>query len=217
MNPMRFLKPALTPSARRGLATRFNRSEIADILDDTFAAYDEQRPQLIREPSAGGRLMVHLAALTVGLYRAITARGVCEDEARALTAAVTWRIYEKMASIPSALARVSAHTAFDFLKRATDLFRRFPFSAPSYVMEDVASNDDVVAFDVRRCPVAEHFRSQGLGELCVASWCNLDVPLAQRWGAQLERSRTIAGGASHCDFRWRVIAADQQSAAGDRS
>ena len=78
------------------------------------------------------------------------------------------------------------------LERATRLFRRFPFRAPSYDIVDVPRGDDVVAFDVRRCPVAEYFQSQGLSQVCVDAWCNLDVPLARKWGARLERTGTLA-------------------------
>ncbi len=204
MNAMRILRSILTPAVRLELTARLERDAIAGILDDTFASYDEQRPSLPREASTGGRIVVHLAALTIGLYRALVARDIAEEEARKLTAGVTWRLYEKMAALPTALSRIRARTSYDAVKRATDAFRRFPFSAPSYVMEDVAGGDDVVAFDVRRCPVAEYFRAQGLGELCVESWCNLDFSLATKWGARLERSHTIAGGARDCDFRWRV-------------
>ena len=37
-------------------------------------------------------------------------------------------------------------------------------------------------------------------------WCKLDYPLARQWGAELERSGTIASGAKACDVRWRTSA-----------
>ena len=122
-----------------------------------------------------------------------------------VTARVSGRVYDKMATVPTALSMLGTGSRWDRLRRATNLFRAFPFSPPSYQMVDVVTDDDVVAFDVHRCPVAEYFRAQDLGALCVESWCNLDYPLAQRWGSELERTQTIAGGACHCDFRWRVI------------
>jgi ubiquinone biosynthesis protein len=69
---------------------------------------------------------------------------------------------------------------------------------------DVPGGEDVVAFDVRRCPVAEYFRAQGLSQVCVDAWCNLDLPLARKWGARLERTGTLAQGAERCDFRWHL-------------
>jgi len=64
----------------------------------------------------------------------------------------------------------------------------------------------VAAFNCLKCPVAEYFRSHHLSELCVNTWCKLDYPLARQWGAELERTGTIAGGAPVCDFRWHAIA-----------
>ena len=199
------LELLLLPIVRRALATRFDRTTIRAVVHEAFGEYERQRPSLPREPSTGGRLMVNLAALTIGLYRALERRGVPAEEAQRLTAAVTTSIYAKMAVLPTALSRLGSRSRHARLRRATDLFRRFPFSAPSYEMVDVAAGSDVVAFDVRRCPVAEYFAAQGLAELCVQSWCNLDFALAQKWGARLERPLTIAGGADHCDFRWKVV------------
>lgn len=199
------LELLLLPIVRPALAARFDRATIRALVRDAFADYEGQRPSLPREPSTGGRLMVELAALTIGLYRALKRRGVPAEEAERLTAAVTTRIYAKMAVLPTALSRLGSRSRRARLQRATDLFRRFPFSAPSYEMVDVAADADVVAFDVRRCPVAEYFAAQGLAELCVQSWCNLDFALARKWDARLERPLTIAGGADHCDFRWKVV------------
>jgi ubiquinone biosynthesis protein len=70
-------------------------------------------------------------------------------------------------------------------------------------MEDVAACAEVVAFDVHRCPVADYFRREGRAPLCVPTFCDLDFPLARVWGAVLERTGTLAGGAPRCDFRWR--------------
>lgn len=206
MDAMRFLEPVLEPAMQRGLGDRFQREEIKALLADAFARYEALRPDLPDEPSAGGRFMVHLAALTIGLFRALGARGLSEDEARALTADVTSRAYAKMAAVPTLLSSIGSRSRRDRVRRATDLFRKFPFSAPSYQMEDVAAGDDVVAFDVRRCPVAEYFRAQGLSGLCIKAWCDLDFALAESWGARLERTTTLADGGDRCDFRWRVPA-----------
>lgn len=59
-----------------------------------------------------------------------------------------------------------------------------------------------MAFEVHRCPVAEHFLKHDRSSVCVESFGNLDFPLARRWDATLERRLTIAGGAERCDFRW---------------
>ncbi|MBZ0270900.1 L-2-amino-thiazoline-4-carboxylic acid hydrolase [bacterium] len=202
MSAMRLLRPFLAHFARRGLALTFERAQTARILDDALADYEAQQAKLPREASLGGRMMVHLAALTIGFYRALVIRDLTAEDARWLTGRVTALAYEKMAFFPTLLSRVGAPGADARLRRATNVFRKFPFSAPSYEMVNLPAENGIVAFDVRRCPVARYFREHGLGELCVTSWCNLDYALAERWDAHLERHGSIAAGDLACDFRW---------------
>ncbi|MFQ5740811.1 MAG: L-2-amino-thiazoline-4-carboxylic acid hydrolase, partial [Acidobacteriota bacterium] len=68
-----------------------------------------------------------------------------------------------------------------------------------YRYSRLPSNDGIY-FDMRRCPVAEYFRSSGAADLCVGSWCNLDYGLAEMWGGWLERTGTLAGGDDCCRF-----------------
>ena len=198
------LRPLLAPAARQVLRDRFEPREIRRILGDAFSDYDRQRESLPHVEQTGPRWMVRLAALTAAFYRSLLQRGLTETAARRRTSEVTWLVYDKMAAVPWGLARVLSRKPYGQLERATDLFRRFPFRAPSYDMVDVPAERGVVAFDVRRCPVAEYLGGEGLSELCVEAWCNLDVPLAEKWGARLERAGTLAQGSDHCDFRWRL-------------
>jgi ubiquinone biosynthesis protein len=201
---MWLLRPLLTPLASRALRARFSRREVRRLLRDALRDYDHQRSSILREKEAGTRFMVHFAALTLGLYRALLARGVGEVEARRWTCEVPWLAYEKMATVPWVLAASTTRDPLRRFKRATNLLRRFPFRAPTYDIVDVPSEEDVIALDVRRCAVAEYFQARGLASLCVDTWCNLDPPLARKWGARLERTGTLAQGAERCDFRWRV-------------
>ena len=201
---IRLLRPLLAPAVRKVLRGRFSPLELRRVLDDAFADYEERRAGLPKEKEASARMMVRFAALTASFYRTLVARQIPEAEARRLTADVTWLIYEKMATLPWAIARLTETTPYARLRRATQAFRRFPFGPPGYDMVDVPAPPDVVAFDVRRCPVAEYFQAEGLSPVCVDAWCNLDIPLATKWGARLERTGTLAQGAEQCDFRWRL-------------
>lgn len=196
----------LWPAVHHGLGTRFDSAVVREIFDEALGAHEHQKAALPTEPGAGGRLMVHLAALTVALYRALLAHHVPEAEARTLTARVTGHAYATMAAVPTWVSKIGTKPGRARLERATRVFRRFPFGPPAYVMEDVETTGDTVAFDVRRCPVAEYFASQGLGALCIESWCNLDFLLASRWDATLGRPRTLAAGDDRCDFRWHSTA-----------
>ena len=68
-----------------------------------------------------------------------------------------------------------------------------------------------------RCPVADYLTSNGAGDLCVGTWCNLDYPLARMWGGELERHGTLAGGAKRCDFRFRAPGPEERELRGFRS
>ncbi|NOY09467.1 MAG: L-2-amino-thiazoline-4-carboxylic acid hydrolase, partial [Spirochaetes bacterium] len=69
-------------------------------------------------------------------------------------------------------------------------------------MEILKTENNVVAFNVYKCPAAEFFKEHKLSELCVKSWCNLDYPLAEKWKVKLERTKTIAKGNELCNFRF---------------
>lgn len=200
----RLLDRLLVRWARPIVAERFGPEQARALLDGALhrARRPEARPA--REPTLGGRLMVHAAALTAALYQELTEAGLAPVTARAETTRVTGHIYPRMAQVPWLLARLRGRSAERRLRAATDAFRRFPFGPPSYRMRDLPVLPGVVAFDVERCPVAEYFRARGLADVCVEAWCNLDFPLARAWGATLRREQTIAGGATHCDFRWQV-------------
>jgi L-2-amino-thiazoline-4-carboxylic acid hydrolase len=200
--PLLALKPWLAARARRSLTPRFGKRRARQLLDDAFERHARDTPSNGTSECLGGRLMLEAAALTVALYDVLVAEGLAEADARAEVARVTAAIYDVMAKPPWLIARLAARSPHRRLKLATDAFRRFPFSEPAYLMKDVAADARTVAFDVVRCPVAEYMAQKGLAELCVESWCNLDFALAERWGASLERTMTLAGGAERCDFRW---------------
>lgn len=202
MNLADVLRPVLVRAAARGLADDFTHDDVEALVGAAIADYQRHRHDIPDQRSRSGRLMVHLAALTAGLYRALEARDVEPVEARRLTAKVTAVVYDQMAGAATLISRIGSPDRR--LERATRAFRTFPFRPPDYEMVDVASDPRVVAFDVVRCPVAEYFVSRGLGSLCKASWCDLDYPLARRWGGELVRMTTIAEGAERCDFRWYV-------------
>lgn len=206
MRPVRLLRPLLALIARRALKGERDAPELRVLVDATFAHYERNTPEVALERTFGARLMVRLAALTLAFHEALVGQGVSAAEASRLTARATWVAYEKMALVPRALAALTTRDPRRRLERATRIFRWFPFGPPGYVMLDVEADPGVVAFDVRRCPVAEHFRKHDRASVCVESFCNLDFPLARQWDATLERRLTIAGGAERCDFRWHHVA-----------
>lgn len=61
-------------------------------------------------------------------------------------------------------------------------------------------------FNVTRCRYAEMYRAMGLADLGAVLSCNRDGAFCEGYDPRLklERSQTIMGGASHCDFRYRM-------------
>lgn len=153
------------------------------------------------ERTLGARVNLRLASATIAAYRALLDEGIEEADARGLIADIVWAVYEKMGRAAWSLSRLAAGHPAQRLRISTQIARRFPFGPPSYLMEDV-KDGDAVAFDVRRCPIAEYFIASGLPELCIDTWCNQDYALAEMWESRLVRSGTLASGGDRCDFRW---------------
>lgn len=60
-------------------------------------------------------------------------------------------------------------------------------------------------FNVTRCRYAETYKAMGLGKIGALLSCNRDGAFCEGYDPKLklERSQTIMGGATHCDFRYR--------------
>ncbi len=201
--------PADRGLGRAGLMALFHHfaqrhlgQETERVLSETWATYDVLEADLPLQPNNGATLTTHLAALTLALHRTLVSHDRSQAQSHALIHAIGWDIYRRMADPPWELARTITADPAKRLRIATDMFRRFPFGPPGYGWRDVDAGEDVVAFDCTKCPVAEFFAHHDDAELCTATWCALDFPVAEKWGGRLVRPKTIAGGHDHCDFRW---------------
>lgn len=72
-----------------------------------------------------------------------------------------------------------------------------------------AQNAGELDFDVTHCAFADMYRELGLGELGFVLSCNRDGGFSKGFNPEIEltRTQTIMGGASRCDFRFRLPAA----------
>jgi hypothetical protein len=70
--------------------------------------------------------------------------------------------------------------------------------------EVVKSTATEFHFNVVRCRYSEMYRELGLAELGAVLSCNRDGAFCEGYDPNLtlERSQTLMGGASHCDFRY---------------
>jgi ubiquinone biosynthesis protein len=181
-----------------------SREQSASILAAVWRLYDEAAPRVRTTEGVGPTLVLHLAAITIAFDQALTDAGYGDEASTQLVADVAWVVYRKMGAFVWLLSRIAGKDQVQRVRMATKIFRRFPFGAPAYQWQEISAGPGTIAFDCTRCPAAEYFASRNRAGLCVKTFCNLDFPLARDWGAELERTGTIAGGAERCDFRWRV-------------
>lgn len=196
----------IDPFARTILSEHHTEEDVQTILDDAWARYRNIEPGIPILSKPGPTINLRLAAATLAMYEALRFAGHSHGESLSIFRRISWAIYDKMGDLPLMIASAITSDPHGRMELATQMFRRFPFSSPDYVMVDVPSGENVVGFDVIKCPIAEFFKSRGMGELCRETWCELDFPLAEKWGGTLDRTATIAEGASSCDFRWKTPA-----------
>jgi len=72
-------------------------------------------------------------------------------------------------------------------------------------IETLRKDDKHYDFNVTRCRYAEMYRAMGLAELGAVLSCNRDGAFCEGYDPKLklERTQTIMGGATHCNFRYR--------------
>lgn len=196
------------PHARAALSATRLGATIDEILKQAWLRYYEVEPSVAIQPTLGAVFTTHLAAATLALHETLLRHGITTAESHRLIYDIGWRIYVQMGETPLLIASAVTRDPHKRLRLATDLFRTFPFGAPSYQWRDVMSGDGSIAFDCTKCPVAEFFGQHDASELCVQTFCRLDFPLAEKWGGRLKRNGTIASGAPVCDFRWEPADAD---------
>ena len=73
-------------------------------------------------------------------------------------------------------------------------------------IEVVEQSSTTYGFNVTRCKYSEMYREMGLAELGGVLSCNRDGAFCEGYSDKLKltRTQTLMGGATHCDFRYRV-------------
>jgi hypothetical protein len=73
-------------------------------------------------------------------------------------------------------------------------------------IEPVARDATRFEFNVTRCRYAEMYREMGLEALGAVLSCNRDGAFCEGYDPKLKltRTQTLMGGATHCDFRYRM-------------
>ena len=192
------------PRSRRDPARgRFRRADVRRMLRGAWARFDRLRAELPAEPTAGSRLNVMLAALTLAMLDAVVDQGVERNYAVELVGDAAWRIYAQWGRVPRLVARLVTNDPARRMRICVNTFLRFPFNRPGYRYQD-RPEPAGRALDMLRCPVADYLGAHGASDLAVGAWCNLDFELARMWGGTLERHGSLAAGDPRCDFRFKA-------------
>jgi hypothetical protein len=140
---------------------------------------------------------------------------------RRIEAAVAKGIYEEMKTelgedaakriLTAAVVKLAKSTAAEIAKTTQPGLDGFRAILPRWTAEDalridvLKSTPDEFHFNVTRCRYAEMYRDMGIADLGAVLSCNRDGAFCEGFDPKLkmDRTQTLMGGASHCDFRYR--------------
>ena len=136
------------------------------------------------------------------------AKGIFEEMAAELGAerakAILTRAVVKLAKSGAAAMAAESPTgpSLDHFEAIQERWTR----DDALAIEKVARDATRFEFNVTRCRYAEMYKEMGLGELGAVLSCNRDGAFCEGYDPKLKmtRTQTIMGGASHCDFKYRV-------------
>jgi hypothetical protein len=149
-----------------------------------------------------------LPILTLRRIEAAFAKGVYDEMKSELGETIAKRI------LASAVIKLAKEAAAEMARQAPDgepSLDSFRATQPRWTAEDalridvVKSTDSEFHFNVTRCRYAEMYRAMGLAELGAVLSCNRDGAFCEGYDPRLklQRTQTLMGGATHCDFRYR--------------
>jgi hypothetical protein len=146
-------------------------------------------------------------------------------EQRRIEAAFAKGIYEEMAAelgaerakaiLSRAVVKLAKTTAAEMAKEGPGgqpSLEHFIALQPLWTKGDALRIDTLrkdathYDFNVTRCRYAEMYKAMGIAELGAVLSCNRDGAFCEGYDPRLklERTQTIMGGATHCDFRYRM-------------
>jgi L-2-amino-thiazoline-4-carboxylic acid hydrolase len=152
--------------------------------------------------------MSELPILTQRRIEAAFAKGVYDEMKAELGEAEAKRI------LSNAVIKLAKQAASDMAKEAPDgapSLDAFRAIQPRWTEEDalrievVKSTGSEFHFNVTRCRYAEMYRAMGLADLGAVLSCNRDGAFCEGYDPRLklQRTQTLMGGATHCDFRYQ--------------
>lgn len=146
--------------------------------------------------------------LTQRRIEAAFAKGVYDEMKAELGEETAQRI------LSNAVIKLAKQAAAEMAMQAPDgkaNLDSFRAIQPRWTAEDALRIDVVKStasefhFNVTRCRYAEMYRAMGLADLGALLSCNRDGAFCEGYDPQLklQRTQTLMGGATHCDFRYQ--------------
>lgn len=180
----------------------FDKDECSLLLNKLWFFYDGIPESPLRCRSRAVGLMLSSARKNIALYKAFIALDVSKEKIRQYIAEINWEISRIIGTPMFILSMVKGKNASVRIKWINDVLWKYLFTRP---FERVPADSDAsVAFNIKRCPFQEYYRSQGVIELCGYASCSQDYLLAKTWHSTFKREQTLARGDDFCDFRFYV-------------
>jgi hypothetical protein len=136
----------------------FTRGGINGLLDEVWCRFDRLASEAPSDPTAGNRVNMMIACLTLSLFEVMLAAGVERRYAIGLSSDVAHRMCKRAGTLPFLIARALTRDRAKRLRTAASMFRAYPFNTPGYIYERVTTADGVF-FAIFRCPLADYFRA----------------------------------------------------------
>lgn len=159
-----------------------------------------QRTQVRHSP--GVNLLLRYMQWDYALYRALQEQGIVQQQAGEWIEQINWQIFAPASALAFKLSRLRSGRLQARIQWLLDALFSLVFTRP--FRRTNLPDATGVAFDVQVCPLASYLREQGAPELTHFAACSLDYRMAADWGVTLQRTQTLAGGATYCDFRFSV-------------
>lgn len=191
----------LSRVARKTIKREVSASAINVILEDASRTYKEL-PKSPVDYGLGLKLVVNTMRYNIALYRAMLEVDISDQDAKSHIESMNWTLFRLGGSPMRSLSVVRGKNAVSRISWIDTFLWKYFFTKP-YQRESIASDADI-AFDVKKCPIQEYFRSQDSVDLCYHAACKHDYKLASKWTAELERTTTLANGDEKCDFKFYI-------------
>ncbi len=168
------------------LSGQLPQNSIYELNTNIWKNYGIRVTDLEKQNTFGSKVMVKLSLLTLMIFQQLVNQKLPDHKAIQLTAKINWIIYEKLTNRFWVFTRVFSKRPIKRVGKAMNFFiKYFPYRRPGYEMEILKTENTEYAFNVYKCPAAEFFNKHDRSDLCVASWCDLDYPLAKKWEVTL--------------------------------